>query len=109
MEIKHRVLVLNNNTQYDRLKKAFNALSIKYEVKQHGLGMSNIICFLSDNDPNYEKLKQTAKSKQQFDGCEKFWRNDRWLQLSITRNGMNSSYKIRNFWRNSKSWTPATR
>lgn len=48
MEIKHRVLVMNNNPQYDRLKKTFDALSIKYEVKQHGLGMSSIICFLNE-------------------------------------------------------------
>lgn len=46
---------------------------------------------------------QSAKSKRQFDVCKNFWRNNRWLQLSITKNGMNSSCKIPNFLRNSKN------
>ncbi len=52
MEIKHRVVILKNNSKYVALKKAFDDLGIKYEDKT-----GSIICLLSDNDQNYEKLK----------------------------------------------------
>ena len=56
MEVRHRIFVINNNPQYNILKQAFDDLGIKYEYKPNGF-LSFIICYISDSDPNYEKLK----------------------------------------------------